>query len=217
MPLNNEVGVRTPCYSAEFDACCCCRTCPNHCSSGNHNAVAETILIRSLPCLGVQHFTPWTPFVTPDFFFSPLPLSFRVGWALSGCPSRIFRSFDRDLSGSVDYHEFCDFLLHGTVVGNRGNPSPKRQKSGLLPASSASYGRRMRHQRLRRGKGGGGSGGHHRRRNTNGQGSDGSDDSRFASSESWGSSSSGSDGDGYWNGYGELVYLMLKRCTTKSG
>ncbi|CAM9255060.1 unnamed protein product [Chrysoparadoxa australica] len=30
---------------------------------------------------------------------------------------RIFRAFDRSVNGSVNYREFCDFLLHGTLVG----------------------------------------------------------------------------------------------------
>eukprot|EP00903_Cladosiphon_okamuranus_P013950 g12974.t1 len=39
---------------------------------------------------------------------------------------RIFRSFDRGLSGSVDYHEFCDFLLHGAVLGGKSKTPFKR-------------------------------------------------------------------------------------------
>lgn len=39
---------------------------------------------------------------------------------------RIFRAFDRGLSGSVDYHEFCDFLLHGAVLGGKHKASFKR-------------------------------------------------------------------------------------------
>lgn len=57
---------------------------------------------------------------------------------------RVFRAFDRELSGSVDYHEFCDFLLHGAVGKPPGWPSRRRSNkwntdSGL---SNGKIGRR---------------------------------------------------------------------------
>ncbi|CAM9910415.1 unnamed protein product, partial [Ascophyllum nodosum] len=66
---------------------------------------------------------------------------------------RIFRSFDRDLSGSVDYHEFCDFLLHGTVAGKKKISIRESRRSGFNNKRSFLFagrkGKRSRHRQWR--------------------------------------------------------------------
>ncbi|CAM9175845.1 unnamed protein product [Hapterophycus canaliculatus] len=127
---------------------------------------------------------------------------------------RIFRSFDRGLSGSVDYHEFCDFLLHGAVLVGVKNKY----------AHGHSYGHRHQHRRPHTSTGGAGYGflsstgrsrtrrDRHRRR-SRGNGNRSDDGSCFGGYRSggWGSSSgSSSSGDssdeddehGYHRGYG---------------
>ncbi|CAM9842968.1 unnamed protein product [Pylaiella littoralis] len=105
---------------------------------------------------------------------------------------RIFRSFDRDLSGSVDYHEFCDFLLHGTVLGKNNKESSKRHHHRRPHTTSGGgYGflSSNRHKRSRRNRR------HRRRYGSDGDGGGGSDGgSCFGAFHSggWGSSS-GSD------------------------
>ena len=68
-------------------------------------------------------------------------------------PHRIFRSFDRDLSGSVDYHEFCDFLLHGTVAGKKKISIRESRRSGFNNKRSFLFagrkGKRSRHRQWR--------------------------------------------------------------------
>eukprot|EP00904_Undaria_pinnatifida_P002651 jgi/Undpi1/12387/HiC_scaffold_5.g02059.m1 len=87
---------------------------------------------------------------------------------------RIFRSFDRALSGSVDYHEFCDFLLHGAVSGKTRHHHRRHQHRANLYSSKVNHNnghgysssghnkmprrRRQTHYR-RHGRGGGGGGG----------------------------------------------------------
>ncbi|CAM9186272.1 unnamed protein product, partial [Ectocarpus fasciculatus] len=117
---------------------------------------------------------------------------------------RIFRSFDRDLSGSVDYHEFCDFLLHGAVAGGKPQNTPKRRRHRhqyRRPHTGGGYGflssngrkssrRRWRHR-------------HHRRYGSEGDGGESDSGSYMGgrSSDGWGSSSgSGSSSGGSSNG-----------------
>lgn len=63
-------------------------------------------------------------------------------WMLS-CSIRVFRGFDQDLDGCVNYHEFCDFLLHGKSRRPRlPDEMPSKQ---AWPDMQGRRGSRLRH------------------------------------------------------------------------
>lgn len=101
---------------------------------------------------------------------------------------RSFRSFDSGLSGSVDYHEFCDFLLHGTIAGKKKSPACRTRS---FFSSGANEEKTSRQTRCRRKKS---------RNSVDETDSAGSTGSNSSGSNRWGSGSSSCSSGGRLHG-----------------